>query len=1105
MDSLLLTKSLVRVPPNEKNVSEITRNTDNDSAFDWREQKQQQAFRLATTPASTTSSSSTTTDISKRAGEQTATFDNNNNNTSEDDHQEHHHFLTSRSSRTAREIPSVSLYGLTNRSNTTISILPPPPPTTTTSLSQQRHHMVTAAEIALGTPSSLQQFETDALSSLNNNQSSFSSSSTMGDGSRNIPSSSNSNSRDTGMSSSSSTQSPGHHGESKQQEQRPSSSAGKEEESGGEAVVVGQSATAGGGGRGGAGGRRTPNHDTSDLDSATSLPDQSIRLTMIGTPSTASTAPSSADEASIGTADYRLDESLLPNLLHPLGDLMNQQHPNQHQHHHHNQQHLHRRSDSWDDDDVLLPPQFNRQPLMNFGVHIDGAANNFPSSIPTPPSQNPWGNTVERLTPSTAIGSNNNNMGQLLPQSQPNQAQWGSLTPRRTHQHQHQQPGQHQHQLMLHASHPPSHPQSHPQAPAQHLIQPQRVATFRNEGSWAQHVALGGQHHTPQQHSNQKRSQQQQQPHNQSTVDNNATASQSTTGKGNLQIHPGSSVGVVAPHPPAASNRNARHPRHAAVPSSGAAHQQQSVHQQTTSPGPASHRSSSEVLKTLLRKKACLYEPDTSRSVALVTWLVGRELALEYGFFSRQQLQSGVHSCVASKIDSGIITRTKVNRCMQIILNSCFHYIIPRSDGTEESGESFRVVFANAVQNDFHLLQYLPEPWNDLVVNREAVLEACDADEDDESTRHAKESSSTPKSSPRFSSVNASASANKAFEKDADHHDDHESKRSVLLCFNENVRSAEDVFRCHNEFIRDTANAAHLQLTAQEWRNFFGREVSRAPHLWGSVGIPTLTGESNAGPARQPDLLGQMSREEAAKFRTSWCTKRYEHNHDLCGFAHAEVSGGWLRRNPTLYTHKDAMCPHVTPVTDKQVSPHPFFLNECPKGVMCENAHSTEEMLYHPNRYKTTVCRSLYSRSGGCRLGDVCPHLHPPESTRPLKKSEGRSQGHRRKNSKDANAPGQSSGLHGGNKPPNASAPSSAPVVYASPAPLSSFEQQLLLPGLRNLYRRHSAVVRAHVRSSGKCTASYRPFGDDWGISINTTERSSGLTKVISPKDTDAE
>lgn len=407
------------------------------------------------------------------------------------------------------------------------------------------------------------------------------------------------------------------------------------------------------------------------------------------------------------------------------------------------------------------------------------------------------------------------------------------------------------------------------------------------------------------------------------------------------------------------------------------------------------------------------------------------------------------------------------------------------------------------------MLQYLPEPWNDLFVNREAVLEASAADADEHHTTHEKTGKylkeslstplSTPKSSPKLKSVNSSV--DKSFDKDGDHHDgDHDSKRSVLLCFNENVRSAEDVFRCHNEFIRDTANASHLQLTAQEWQNFFGREVSRSPHLWGSVGIPTLTGESNAGPARQPDLLGQMSREEAAKFRTTWCTKRYEHNHDLCGFAHAEVNGGWLRRNPTLFPYKDDMCPYIATVKDKQIGPNPFFLNECPNGVMCEHAHSTEEMLFHPTRYKTTVCGSLYSRSNGCRLGDVCPHLHPPESTRPMKKSEGRSHGHRRKNSKDANAAGHTGSVDGGNKALAALAPSGATVVYASPAPLSSFEQQLLLPGLRDLYRRHSAVVRAYVRSSGNSKALYSPFGDDLGISVNTNAvRSPAATTTMLP------
>jgi hypothetical protein len=91
---------------------------------------------------------------------------------------------------------------------------------------------------------------------------------------------------------------------------------------------------------------------------------------------------------------------------------------------------------------------------------------------------------------------------------------------------------------------------------------------------------------------------------------------------------------------------------------------------------PLHQRASTEVLKTLLRKKACLYEPDTSQAIALVTWLVGRRLALSQGYFTRQELQSGVHSCVAKKIEAGVVTRTKVNRCMVscVLCNFCLSY-----------------------------------------------------------------------------------------------------------------------------------------------------------------------------------------------------------------------------------------------------------------------------------------------------------------------------------------------------------------------------------------------------------------------------------------------
>eukprot|EP00980_Cylindrotheca_fusiformis_P008011 scaffold1706_cov116-Cylindrotheca_fusiformis.AAC.14 len=514
---------------------------------------------------------------------------------------------------------------------------------------------------------------------------------------------------------------------------------------------------------------------------------------------------------------------------------------------------------------------------------------------------------------------------------------------------------------------------------------------------------------------------------------------------------------------PISSNTAASGPSHAA-----------NQHQVASNP----QRSSAEILKTLLRKKACLFEPDTSRAVALVTWLVGRELAIEYGFFSRQQLQSGVHACVASKIESGIITRTKVNRCMQIILNSCFHYIIPRADGTEEKGDYFRGGFAQSVQDDSFKLQYLSRLWNDVTVDRGTVLKASLQEMEEKPVKVSK-SPTTPKSSPRLSSTQAPKSP-----KDSSDHDHYESKRAVLLCFNENVRSAEDVFRCHNEFIRDTANAAHLQLTAQEWRTFFGREAGNGRYLLGQVGIPMSTQD---GPVGQ-DLLGSMSPEEAAKFRTSWCSKRYDHDHDLCGFSHVEINGGWLRRNPMVHPYKEEMCSFVSKVRDQRLGT--FVVNECPLGVKCDRAHSAEELMYHPNCYKSKVCASVYSHSTNCPMGDVCPDFHPHESTRPPKKPSEKQFGarHAKKNEQPASVKA------------SATPPMGAPVVYASPAPFSSFEGQLLMPGLQNLYRRHSSVVRAHLRTSGKCACSYSCFGDDLGITARPKpqpESRVGLPSVV--------
>eukprot|EP00531_Pseudo-nitzschia_arenysensis_P000389 CAMPEP_0116146152 /NCGR_PEP_ID=MMETSP0329-20121206/17009_1 /TAXON_ID=697910 /ORGANISM="Pseudo-nitzschia arenysensis, Strain B593" /LENGTH=1016 /DNA_ID=CAMNT_0003641875 /DNA_START=710 /DNA_END=3760 /DNA_ORIENTATION=- len=713
-------------------------------------------------------------------------------------------------------------------------------------------------------------------------------------------------------------------------------------------------------------GRRTPIHDSSN--------DRII----VGTPSTASTAPSSDDEALV---DYKLDDtSTLPKLLHPI-------HPSQ----------------GTLGEDVMFSVHDSRQPIQELQRN-----------------QNPW---VQQSLPTNSYNISNPSFAGRLP---------------------------------LNAPHYPLQQQSQ-----------QRVASFRHEGNVVerrrnddqvhqnQSQRFQAQHYPHPNHLYQQQQQQQQQQQRMQTPPANR--------KFPYSYHPAPKIST-----PPRTVRN----------------QRQQGNKQAASPNPhqtgsSLQRSSSEVLKTLLRKKACLYEPNTSRAVALVTWLVGRLLALEFGFFSRQQLQSGVHACVSNKIEAGTITRTKVNRCMQIILNSCFHYIIPRSDGTEENGDYFRDSFAATVEDDSLLLKELAEPWNDLVVDRDTVIHAILQDVEERNSNQSSSSnqspSISPRHSPKLSSMNAEKNPERYF---IDGEKEEASKRAVLLCFNENVRSAEDVFRCHNDFIRDTANASHLQLSAQEWSQFFGLEALRDPQFLGNVGVSMLTGSTPGGAQAPPDLLGRMSQAELAKFRTTWCTKRYEHDHDLCGFAHIEVNGGWLRRNPMKHTYKNEMCKHVTKETCKLVNPageevvSHFLLNECPNGLACDHAHSMEEIDYHPLNYKSRVCTHPYTRPGGCRLGDVCPNAHPPDSNRPFKKltADGRSPDKRGKKNFDQGKSNAKSWA--------TTVPSGSPIVYASPAPISKFEQQLGMPGLQNLFRRQSEVIRDYVRSSGKSQPAYSLFED---------------------------
>jgi len=449
---------------------------------------------------------------------------------------------------------------------------------------------------------------------------------------------------------------------------------------------------------------------------------------------------------------------------------------------------------------------------------------------------------------------------------------------------------------------------------------------------------------------------------------------------------------------------------------------------------------------------------------------VGRKLALRNGYFSRQHLQSGVHAVVAEKIDSGMITRTKVNRCMQIILNSCFHYIIPRPDGAEEKGETFCESFAIKATDDIQLLKSLSHPWHDL-----EVKDDCLPDDDGAATSQEN--------------------------KDEDQGD---NKRLVLLCFNENVRSAEDVLRCHNEFIRDAAISANLRLSADDWRSFFTRKdedgsqitegtaesttsggaTQSSPLMKGSTdtcGIPYLSFDiptevsdfltfKDHVPepwAKTVDALGQMNAHELAKFRTSWCCKRYEHNETMCRFGHVDINKGWLRRNPSEYEYSDKMCPHVKIVTDKGSPLYGCCINTCKDGMLCKFAHSKEEIDYHPKQYKTQVCESSSTSYCSCELQDICPFSHPPN--RSPQRNPGRNHGNKR----HQEATNRTKGGHGTDGTVSVRG---APVLFLNPAPTSEFEKMFPVPGLAVLYRRNCAANYAHLEGE---EIAYNNFGND--------------------------
>jgi hypothetical protein len=61
-------------------------------------------------------------------------------------------------------------------------------------------------------------------------------------------------------------------------------------------------------------------------------------------------------------------------------------------------------------------------------------------------------------------------------------------------------------------------------------------------------------------------------------------------------------------------------------------------------------------------------------------------------------------------------------------------------------------------------------------------------------------------------------------------------------------------------------------------------------------------------------------------------------------------------KSASLFDYKDEMCPSVSKLAHERSGAKVIILNECPHGSKCSFAHSGQEILYHPRRYKTRLC-----------------------------------------------------------------------------------------------------------------------------------------------------
>lgn len=107
------------------------------------------------------------------------------------------------------------------------------------------------------------------------------------------------------------------------------------------------------------------------------------------------------------------------------------------------------------------------------------------------------------------------------------------------------------------------------------------------------------------------------------------------------------------------------------------------------------------------------------------------------------------------------------------------------------------------------------------------------------------------------------------------------------------------------------------------------------------------------------------------RFKTLWCPIGAQHDWQACMYAHTYQDA---RRPPSIgYGHQ--LCPYWN---KKDVSL--AYAQRCPLGPRCPYAHGAKEQLYHPQYFRTLVCRDLQRRR--CPRGVLCAFFHRQDDMR---------------------------------------------------------------------------------------------------------------------------